>query len=67
MEVLEQKHRAISGSGSLPGKIRWGRDNPKTSPGSILVKGDRSRYLGLGDLILMLDHVSKLHVEERAC
>ena len=49
------------------GKSDGEGDNPKTSPGSILVKGDRSRYLGLGDRILMLDHVSKLHVEERAC
>jgi len=33
---------------------------PKSSLGRIFVKGDRSRFLGLGDRISMLDHVGKL-------
>lgn len=32
---------------------------PKSSLGRIFVKGDRTRFLGLGDRISMLDHVCK--------
>lgn len=46
---------------TIPSPEKFGvkEEGPKTSLGRILIKGDRSRYLGLGDRMSMLDHVSR--------
>jgi hypothetical protein len=49
-----------------PEKSSVKEEGPKTSLGRIFVNGDRSRYLGLGDRMSMLDHVSHLSFIETA-
>lgn len=48
-------------SGTPQGRCDLGGRSSNTSLGRIIVKGDRSKYLGFGDRMVILEHVSSCY------